>query len=232
MTLEYKIASGAYCFFIIDYKTKKTILITGSTKKQEQRRNEYRVSNSNISFDYWKPCPKNKLSVEERALQKYCRDNGLKQWGNSREQFVIDDMTHAENILQEYFGNPYHYRPNKNVDYQYGTVFGTADCRDNRERCFYITKDIAMILTKAGPYEKTRTVKINYKLSKVNRKIDKLPNPISFPVGQEAWDIIRVSIKNRDHQWYEKIKDLKTFAPENVIYYLDKLLENEQRKFK
>ena len=216
---------GPYAFYTVYHATGVTILVTGKTNDMKRRMKDYRTTNSNIEFKYFKEVPANELLNEEQKLQAYCKSKGLKCWGNSIEQFEVENQELTDQFMNEYFGKPFEYNKHKNANYKIATLFGEEDIRDHRENCWWNSRDKAMPVTKTGANEKVRKVKTNYKLNKRFRTIERIKE-ISVPTGQNAWNIIQVERKNRDLKHYEVLQSVKWEFPEEYHYIIDRLCTN------
>ena len=211
--------SGIYAFFHYDFKEGVFILTTGKTEDKIEREKDYQTTNSNITFDFFKPVKINFLSSEEKKFQKNLHKSGLEYWKNSKEQFVVGEtkehMLQVENLILETLEKvKSKSRDVKGVQYKYPVLFdeygnltdGTfvEDIRDKREKCFFIPGQDAMILNKAGVGEKHRKILTKYVLK--GKKLKKLDRPKYVPVCNLAWDMLRVFMANeRDKQWREEL---------------------------
>ena len=184
---------GIYGFFQIDFDSGTKIINVGKCEDKEKRTDDYRGTNAKINFHYFKEVPLNQLKKAEDNIKDELRKLGYKQWGNSREQFIVDDEVVTRQILSEYMSlsinNNY-----KHIDYEYNTLYGeTKDIRDNRKNCAFIPRLLAMITTKVGLNEKLRYVKTLFLPN--GSGINKLDDIKSVPISKDGWDVWQCAIK-------------------------------------
>ena len=218
-----KLISGLYAFFQWDFKEGVIILTTGKTENKDARESDYKVTNANISFDYWKPVNINFLHKEEKKFQKELHNSGLKYWKTSLEQFIVgntkEDFEKAEKILLESLKKvKTKSNKHKNVQYEFGCLIdengnigGTFDIRDLRKKCDLIPGEEAMIVNKAGINERTRKYLTKYR-KEGRRLVECEPHYVN--VSNIAWDIIQIVQKN------------ERYGKENIIQNFDSEVEN------
>tara|TARA_A100001015_G_scaffold303746_1_gene393913 strand:- start:1335 stop:1994 length:660 start_codon:yes stop_codon:yes gene_type:complete len=205
-----------YAFYTVDHATGATILVTGKTKDMTRRMADYGTTNSNIKFQYIKEVPANELLNEEQKLQEYCKSKGLKYWGNSIEQFEVDNQELTDQYMLEYFGKEYEYNKHKNANYKISTLFGEEDIRDHRPNCWWNSRDKAMPITATGVNERVRKVKTLFKLNKTSRTIEQIPE-VSVPTGQNAWNIIQVERKNQNLRVWDMLQKYHGRIPNDIM---------------
>ena len=192
------IVSGIYGFFQWDYDSGKLILNVGKCENKEERTGDYRGTNAQINFHYFKEVPVNQLSKAEGNIKTTLRKLGYKQWGNSTEQFIVDDEVVTRQFLSEHMSLSIN-KNYKDIDYEYNTLDGeTKDIRDNRKNCSFIPRLLAMITTKAGLNEKLRYVKTWFLPD--GHKINELENIKSAAISKEGWDVWQCGYKTAKHE--------------------------------
>jgi hypothetical protein len=220
--------SGLYAFFQYDYKEGVFILTTGKTEDKIEREKDYQTTNSNITFEFFKPVKINFLSSEEKKFQKNLHKSGLEYWKNSKEQFVVgktkEHMLQVENLILETLEKvKSRSRDVKGIQYKRiafgdkdGNMFDAPkeiDIRDEREKCFFIPGKDAMIINKAGIGEKHRTI-LTWNILQ-GKKLEELSFPIRVPISNEIWDAWRVFMANI--KTIKKLEKLKKWQEEHYL---------------
>ena len=194
------IKSGIYGFFQWDYDSDKLILNVGKCENKEERTAVYRGTNAQINFHYFKEVPVNQLSKAEGNIKTTLRKLGYKQWGNSTEQFIVDDESVTRQFLSEHMSLSV-IKNYKNIDYEFGTLDEHTiggpkvlkDIRDDILNCAFIPRLLAMLTTAVGLDQSIRYVKTWF-IPK-GSKIIKTHNITSVPISKDAWDVWQCAYK-------------------------------------
>ena len=185
------ILTGVYVFFSIDYETGQLILTMGKCQDEKKRRNDYKVTNANIVFHYFKKYALNELVNAETKLKNIFKKAGYKKWKTSSEQFIVEDETKTREFLST-FMEILHTRKNvKNINYNVATLGNdTTDIRDVRPPCTYLAGETAMVVTEAGEGEVYRRIRMKF-ISTPSGKIKELEKIISVPISSRAWPLVQ-----------------------------------------
>jgi len=195
------IKSGIYGFFQWDYDSGgKLILNVGKCENKKERTKDYRGTNAKINFHYFKEVHINQISKAEEIIKTKLKNLGYKQWGNSTEQFIVDDESVTRQFLSEHMSLSV-IKNYKNIDYEFGTLdehtIGgpkvTKDIRDDILNCAFIPRLLAMLITAVGLDQNIRYVKTWF-IPKGN-KIIKTDNITSVPISKDAWDVWQCGYK-------------------------------------
>ena len=216
-----------YGFFQLDMKSGIYFLTVGRTTDKTDRVDRYKNTNANITFDYLKEVKPNFLTKAEGELLEHLKKY-YKLWKTSTEQFEIgttmEDVQKAERILLEVM-DKVKTKSNdvKEIDYEYGTLEGIKDIRDDRKPCTYIPGEVAMIVTRAGvfakgkKYSKERSRFYLTKYQKKGRRLLKLQQEQRVPVSNYAWDIIQVVQANEREKQRQLEEDEKKYGKKDAV---------------
>ena len=216
-----------YGFFQLDMKSGIYFLTVGKTKDKKERVDRYKTTNANITFEYLKEVKPNFLTKAEGELLEHLKKY-YKLWKTSTEQFEIgttmEDVQKAERILLEVM-DKVKTKSNdvKEIDYEYGTLEGIKDIRDDRKPCAYIPGEVAMIVTRAGVfakgkrYSKERSRFYLTKYQKKGRRLLKLQQEQRVPVSNYAWDIIQVVQANEREKQRQLEEDEKEYGKKDAV---------------
>ena len=216
-----------YGFFQLDMKSGIYFLTVGKTTDKKEREDNYKTTNANITFEYLKEVKPNFLTKAEGELLEHLKKY-YKLWKTSNEQFEIgttmEDVQKAERILLEVM-DKVKTKSNdvKQIDYEYGTLMGTKDIRDDRKPCTYIPGEVAMIVTRAGVfakgkrYSKERSRFYLTKYQKKGRRLLKLQQEQRVPVSNYAWDIIQVVQANEREKQRQLEEDERKYGKKNAV---------------
>ena len=195
------IKSGIYGFFQRDYDSNGTLILNvGKCENKKERTKTYRGTNAQINFHYFKEVPVNQISIAEEIIKTKLKNLGYKQWGNSTEQFIVDDESVTRQLLSEHMSLSV-IKNCKNIDYEFGTLDEHTiggpkvikDIRDDILNCAFIPRLLAMLTTAVGLDQSIRYVKTWF-VPKGN-KIIKTHNITSVPISKEGWDVWQCGFK-------------------------------------